>query len=113
MRRCWWDDPGPCPVDDTPHTACTPESVALQQTLRPSQTVTVVVTPPRVFTTSSYRRALHHPAARPAGGALRVQPTTPVATRSDRERPADTVRRAIKALARPLVRQDEDEDEQP
>jgi hypothetical protein len=24
----WRQDPGPCPVDDTPHTACTPESVA-------------------------------------------------------------------------------------
>jgi len=24
----WRHDPGPCPVDDTPHTACTPESVA-------------------------------------------------------------------------------------
>ena len=28
--RCgltWKHDPGPCPVDDTPHTACTPASV--------------------------------------------------------------------------------------
>ena len=24
----WKTDPGPCPVDDTPHTACTPASIA-------------------------------------------------------------------------------------
>ena len=25
----WRADPGPCPVDDTPHTACTPETSSL------------------------------------------------------------------------------------
>ena len=39
----WWNtgcggdlgDPGPCPVDDTPHTACTPESVAAGKVIVP------------------------------------------------------------------------------
>lgn len=60
----WTNDPGPCPVDDTPHTACTPASVAAQIIVRSRepQTCTVIVQPPRVFTTATYRRALHaHP----------------------------------------------------
>lgn len=33
MTGCWHglEVPPPCPVDDTPFTACTPESVALQK----------------------------------------------------------------------------------
>lgn len=66
----WSQDPGPCPVDDTPHTACTPESVAAASSL------TVPLTPPPAlvnmqkaeaalapveFTTKTYSRAKHGP----------------------------------------------------
>jgi hypothetical protein len=43
---CWRHkfDPGPCPVDDMPHTTCTPENIGTARTLvsstRLSQTVT-------------------------------------------------------------------------
>jgi hypothetical protein len=67
-RGCltWKVTPGPCPVDDTPFTACTPASVAAGR-----HTVTVPVRRPRVlaqqeppppatstaveFTTATYR----------------------------------------------------------
>ena len=74
MFACWgWrHDPGPCPVDDTPHTACTPESVALQRAADAAlgattgTRVVVPVEPPSgvlaSFSTTSYRRALHGPA---------------------------------------------------
>jgi len=62
---CWRHDPGPCPVDDTPHTACTPESVAAQA----AHTAQQIVRRPRVFdraaasttefSTKTYRRAVH------------------------------------------------------
>jgi hypothetical protein len=44
--RCgltWRHDPGPCPVDDTPHTACTPESVAAKHA------ITVAIRRPRTL----------------------------------------------------------------
>jgi hypothetical protein len=55
-------DPGPCPVDDTPHTACTPESVGGSLTVhshRPrvldrTPAPATAVSPP--FTTKTYRR---------------------------------------------------------
>jgi hypothetical protein len=66
-------DPGPCPVDDTPHTGCTPESYAAQQAR--DQTLTVKLRRPRVldratapraeavprdtFTTKTYKRREH------------------------------------------------------
>jgi hypothetical protein len=64
-------DPGPCPVDDTPHTGCTPESYAAQQTR--DQTLTVKLRRPRAldrapradppvldpFTTKTYKRREH------------------------------------------------------
>lgn len=56
-------DPGPCPVDDTPHTCCTPESVAAKKRA-PEVTVAIATpapAPPVTFTTSSYRRKLHGP----------------------------------------------------
>jgi hypothetical protein len=52
----WRDVPPPCPVDDTPFTACTPESVARQRLAGPvaadtAPCVTVVrVNPPQVLT---------------------------------------------------------------
>lgn len=55
-------DPGPCPVDDTPHTACTPESVA-GQISAPSRRPRVLdamdhsVGPE--FSTKEYKRAIH------------------------------------------------------
>ena len=57
---CWGGkhDPGPCPVDDTPHTACTPESVALQRATGGTRIV-VPVEPPQQFTTATYKRAIH------------------------------------------------------
>lgn len=72
----WRHDPGPCPVDDTPHTACTPESVAKQKLTVPVRRPRTLdaslaaaarqLTPPAQevveFTTATYRRALHHPA---------------------------------------------------
>jgi hypothetical protein len=45
----WRRDPGPCPVDDTPHTACTPASIGPAQIVSraaESQTVTVPVVRP-------------------------------------------------------------------
>lgn len=77
MQR-WRNDPGPCPVDDTPHTACTPGTVAargaglvsrtqMDQTVRvpvvrpgwlsPPPTAQTVVT----FTTATYKRSEHGP----------------------------------------------------
>lgn len=75
-----WDlgVPPPCPVDDTPYTACTPESVALAtaraiaaatgRTLPPGTVTAVMVKPPlgvpsqpvttvvqQTFTTKTYR----------------------------------------------------------
>jgi hypothetical protein len=80
----WWDvDPGPCPVDDTPHTGCTPDSVAvpLQQSLQRDQTCRVVIQPPAVFSTAGYRRALHAPGARRVPTEpVRVTPATPTPT---------------------------------
>lgn len=73
----WKHDPGPCPVDDTPHTACTPESVAalrvraqrprsLDKTiarLQNDQAVTPealdVAPAAATFTQKTYRRAVH------------------------------------------------------
>jgi hypothetical protein len=77
MRSClgWESDPGPCPVDDTPHTACTSPDYAAGSR---RQVVTVplrrpralvletAVTPPVIDTprpvevsTKNYRRATH------------------------------------------------------
>ena len=65
-------DPGPCPVDDTPHTACTPESIGstLVSGTRPVQSLTVPLKRPgwlppapaaaqqtvETFTTATYRK---------------------------------------------------------
>jgi hypothetical protein len=67
-------DPGPCPVDDTPHTACTPESVATQHAT--ALVVTTIQRPrvldqmpqpePMTFTTKTYKRATHGRTARAA-----------------------------------------------
>jgi len=84
----WKDDPGPCPVDDTPHTACTVESVALRS--RVSQTCTVPITPPRTFTTASYRRPTgslparvpRDPAVHPTSAARAVPHVPPPVKRS-------------------------------
>jgi len=88
----WMCDPGPCPVDDTPHTACTPESVALASS-RSRQSCAIALAPPRVlatFSTATYQRAVHGPAAlaakaarQPFGAPVRVAPaqSTPVRPR--------------------------------
>lgn len=66
----WRRDPGPCPVDDTPHTACTPESVAaagaLTVPLHPppalANMLAAQATPaPVEFTTKTYSRTKHGP----------------------------------------------------
>lgn len=80
--RCvgWKVDPGPCPVDDTPHTACTPASVSTRQivvtTVRrprvldrmagpPPSVEDLPVTPPapevKTFTQATYKRAVQGP----------------------------------------------------
>lgn len=87
MRTCScfvFEDPGPCPVDDTPHTACTPESVALQQLRQHAPPGTVLVVPvarpaglppaghtERVITTKTYRRDPPLRADRPKPKPLR------------------------------------------
>jgi hypothetical protein len=68
----WKHDPGPCPIDDAPHHACTPESVAERvEVSADGQRVTIraagaasrsapsVAADPVTFTTSGYRRAAH------------------------------------------------------
>lgn len=53
MIGCWsFHDPGPCPVDDTPHTACTPESVGTVITTGRGRLVSVRVQRPRVLDAS-------------------------------------------------------------
>lgn len=59
-------DPGPCPVDDTPHTACTPASVGSARTAaaltvplkRPGWLPTPTATVSAPFTPATYRRAV-------------------------------------------------------
>jgi hypothetical protein len=67
----WRVDPGPCPVDDTPHTACTAESVALIGG-RGGGVVTVPTVPPRVFSTASYPRPVGAPGAYPLPASVKV-----------------------------------------
>jgi hypothetical protein len=63
----WWPDPGPCPVDDAPHTTCTSpdhgqsSSIVVQQ--MPMRDLTARPTPPppveatvETFSTKTYRR---------------------------------------------------------
>lgn len=72
-------DPGPCIVDDTPHCACTPESVGLKQAQQQAQQQaakngadSLPVSPPPPapatalpaehagsFTTKDYKRTVH------------------------------------------------------
>lgn len=69
-------DPGPCPVDDTPHTACTADENVMRAYFTPQASVTTTTPVPAVlremqanptvtqpepvtFTTKTYRRALH------------------------------------------------------
>lgn len=67
----WYGDPGPCPVDDMPHTTCTSHDetarrIVIQQlpmrdemlaATRPPMTVPPDVTlQPGEFTTATYRR---------------------------------------------------------
>jgi hypothetical protein len=68
MNGCWgwWYDPGPCPVDDAPHTTCTSPDYQPQRYPmgRRTMTVTVPITPPAAaqtrvsFTTVTYRRGM-------------------------------------------------------
>jgi len=70
----WWPDPGPCPVDDAPHTTCTSADyaggagriVVVQlpcrdaQLARPAMGLPPTVTlQPGEFTTATYSRAAH------------------------------------------------------
>jgi hypothetical protein len=67
----WFDkfDPGPCPVDDAPHTTCTSPGYTgvLRSTDVDVEPFTVPTDPPRIhlrageFTTATYRRAIHGP----------------------------------------------------
>lgn len=74
MRGCltWKMDPGPCPVDDTPHTACTPESVdSLTVTVRRPRVLDrapEALTPVTAFSTKTYQRKVHGEAMRKARG---------------------------------------------
>ena len=67
----WRIDPGPCPVDDTPHTACTPESVAA---LKSRQAVTVHVKRPRVLEAIARAAALRAGLEPPASQPARLEP---------------------------------------
>ena len=55
-----WGDPGPCPVDDAPHTTCTsPDYTPLSVPLgNRDQTITVPCERPQAltFNTATYRR---------------------------------------------------------
>jgi hypothetical protein len=72
--RCFDDrnDPGPCVVDDTPHTGCvSPDYDPLRYPAGGSITVRVerpqvLERTPVTFTTGTYRRAVHGPRRRPA-----------------------------------------------
>jgi hypothetical protein len=75
----FWPDPGPCPVDDAPHTTCTSAEydptapITIDQ--MPCRTAALAAeaarsnpTPATVtFTTKTYRRKLHHPDPRERG----------------------------------------------
>jgi hypothetical protein len=65
-------DPGPCPVDDAPHTTCTspdytgasapiviPQMPCRDALPRPAMTLPPVTLQPGEFTTATYRRAAH------------------------------------------------------
>jgi hypothetical protein len=62
-----WPDPGPCPVDDAPHTTCTSADYAplviLQLPARDALSAAPTVRPPHrplgptEFTTATYRRS--------------------------------------------------------
>lgn len=66
-------DPGPCPVDDAPHTTCTSadyrgqqQPIVIQQLpmrdaslARPAISLPPVTLQPGEFTTATYRRATH------------------------------------------------------
>ena len=86
----WKDDPGPCPVDDAPHTTCTsPDSPhAIVVRTGAHQTCSMPLPPPRVFTTATYRRALHGPAAKAPATvpAIAAPPATKPAKVSERRR---------------------------
>jgi len=68
-----WNDPGPCPVDDSPHTTCTSADYVPARVVVPigavtaGQRVTVpcgAPTPdasPTSFSTKTYSRAKHGP----------------------------------------------------
>lgn len=74
MFRSQFGDPGPCPVDDAPHTTCTSPGYAGEGVLvtvrRPLVLDCVRATPtptpeppaPVTFSTGEYRRELHGPA---------------------------------------------------
>lgn len=61
-----WPDPGPCPVDDAPHTTCTspdypividqlPATAANQRAALKAEQLQATL-PPGQFTTGTYRR---------------------------------------------------------
>jgi hypothetical protein len=79
----WKPDPGPCPVDDVPHTACTAPAESLSSRLQADQTVTIPVVRPlglrepvpapaaapeqevvATFSTADYKRDVHGKAIR-------------------------------------------------
>jgi hypothetical protein len=78
--------PGPCPVDDTPFTACTTTPAATARgsvttPLRRPRVLDQAVTPPLeseavTFTTKTYRRELHGP-QRTRGMTARPAPPKP------------------------------------
>lgn len=76
----WRADPGPCPVDDAPHTTCcapdpadsavagsgvltipAPRTAAMDRALARAAAAASEPLPTVTFTTKTYRRALHGP----------------------------------------------------
>jgi hypothetical protein len=67
----WRGDPGPCPVDDTPHTACTPEMFPGTVVAADGSVTIPLARPPGMpapappaalpgeFTTKTYQRKVH------------------------------------------------------
>lgn len=73
----WDGDPGPCPVDDAPHTTCTSPDYhgggrgSVTAACQRPRVLDIAQTPPVPFTTKTYRREVHGRRLRGGDGGKR------------------------------------------